>query len=298
MNRNTHCGYCAFISVPNTGKSTLLNAILGQKISITSHKPQTTRHRITGIKTTDTVQTIYVDTPGLHKQQRQCLNRSMNRAALYAIDMVDVIGFIVEAGRWRASDQAVLDRLHECTVPVILIVNKVDQLAQQAELIPWLDTYARKMDFAAVVPISALKNTNVSALEEVIAQHLPEEDFLYPREHKITYLSDTFLASELIREKLMRNLHQELPYHLTVEIETFQKKGTVLHISAVIWVERPGQKAIVIGKKGAQLKRVGQDARLAMERLFQSRVFLNVWVKVKADWSNDEASLMRFGYLD
>src|SRR3990172_4129898 len=269
-----HCGYVAIVGRPNVGKSSLLNRILGQKISIISRRPQTTRHRIVGIKTALGCQAIYVDTPGLNTGAKRAMNRYMNRAASTAINEVDAIVFVVEALRWTEQDDYVLAKLKTSTVPVILLINKVDKLADKKALLPYMAELSGKLNFAQIIPVSAKNGENVALLEEKIAALLPIAQPFYP-EDQITDRSERFLAAELIREKLMEDLGEELPYALTVEIEQFadaeskageseQAEG-MAHIRAVIWVERQGQKAIVIGKNGARLKSIGQQARLDME---------------------------------
>lgn len=291
----TRCGYVAIIGRPNVGKSTLLNRILGQKLSITSRKPQTTRHRLLGINTQGDTQTIYVDTPGLHRGEKQALNRLMNRAASRAIYDVDVIVFIIDGLNWLDDDDWILRKLQHATCPVILAVNKMDLIPDKKQLLPQLEKLKEKMDFATIVPISAAKGDNVEALEQEIAQRLPENPHFFP-DDQISDRSERFLAAEIVREKLTRNLGQELPYALTVDIEKFKLEKGVLHIYAVIFVERDGQKAIVIGDKGQGLKRIGQQARYDMEKLFDSKVFLKMWVKVKKGWSDDERALRNLGY--
>ncbi|WP_303904957.1 GTPase Era [Thiohalomonas denitrificans] len=291
-------GFVAIVGRPNVGKSTLMNHILGQKISITSHKPQTTRHRILGIKSEGDLQVIYVDTPGLHLQAKKAVNRYMNRAASSALSDVDLILFVLEAGRWTDEDQNVLDRLKNSQVPVVAVVNKIDRLNDKNELLPYLARLSERYAFEAVMPLSALKGDNIGALEETVAQRIPEGPALFPAD-QVTDRSERFLAAELVREKLMRNLGKELPYALTVEIEQFREEEPErLHINALIWVERDSQKRIVIGKGGRVLKEVGRQARLDMERLFGQRVFLELWVKVKEGWSDSERALRNFGYRD
>lgn len=292
-----HCGLIAIVGRPNVGKSTLMNRILGQKISITSHKPQTTRHRILGIHTTAAFQAVFVDTPGLHLNAKRAMNRYMNRAASTSLEGVDVVLFVVDAGRWTDEDANVLERLRGLDVPVLLVVNKVDRLNDKAELLPRLQALSGKMDFAEVVPLSALKGDNVEAIENVIARYLPESEPMFPEE-QITDRSSRFMAAEIVREKLMRRLGKELPYALTVEIEQFKEDDGMLDIAALIWVERASQKKIVIGKGGTGLKEVGRQAREDMERLFDAKVFLRLWVKVKEGWSDDERALHSLGYTD
>jgi GTP-binding protein Era len=291
------CGYVAIIGRPNVGKSTLLNRLLGQKISITAHKPQTTRHRILGINTTDTAQIVYVDTPGIHGSAREALNRYMNRAAMSSLNDVDVVIFVVEALSWNDQDDFVLQKLSQSDVPVILAVNKVDKIKHKDDLLPYLQQLSSKMNFAAVVPLSARTGDSVMALQEEVIQRLPESAPFYP-EDQVTDRSERFLAAEYIREKLMRSLGQELPYALTVEIERFADEENLKRISAIIWVSRPGQKAIIIGKQGSRLKTIGEQARKDMERAFDCKVFLQLWVKVKQGWSDDEKALRSLGYTD
>ncbi|MFA5530499.1 MAG: GTPase Era [Thiohalomonadaceae bacterium] len=290
-------GYVAIVGRPNVGKSTLMNHLIGQKISITSAKPQTTRHRVLGIDTGEDYQAVYVDTPGLHLGAKKAMNRYMNRAAAGSLEGVDLVLFVIEAGRWTAEDEMVLSRLAEVTVPVILVVNKVDKFADKTALLPLLAELAQKRGFAEVVPVSALKNNNLPSLRKQVPRYLPKGEPIFA-EDQLTDRSQRFLAAEIVREKLMRNLGEELPYALTVEIEQFKEEGGVYDIAAVIWVEREGQKKIVIGKGGTGLKLVGQQAREDMEKLFQYRVFLRLWVKVKEGWSDDERALRSLGYSD
>jgi GTP-binding protein Era len=293
----TYCGYVAIIGRPNVGKSTLLNRILGQKLSITSHKPQTTRHQILGINTIGNKQIIYVDTPGLHKTAKHALNRYMNRTALNTLKIVDVIVFMVDGLRWTEEDAWILERLKKIKKPIILAVNKVDQIREKTDLLPHLQWLSDQMSFTDIVPIAAKKGTHVAVLEKEIAKLLPEGTMLFPAD-QMTDRSERFLASEIIREKLMRLLHQELPYALTVEIEEFKLINNILHINAIIWLEREGQKAIVIGEKGTQLKAIGTRARMDMEKIFGYKVFLRLWTKVKEGWSDDLRSLHSLGYND
>ena len=290
-------GYVAIVGRPNVGKSTLMNHLIGQKISITSAKPQTTRHRVLGIDSGDGYQAVYVDTPGLHLGAKKAMNRYMNRAAAGSLEGVDLVLFVIEAGRWTAEDEMVLTRLAEVTVPVILVVNKVDKFPDKTTLLPLLAELAKKREFAEVVPVSALKDSNLPSLRKQVPRYLPQGEAIFEQD-QLTDRSQRFLAAEIVREKLMRNLGEELPYALTVEIEQFKEEGGVYDIAAVIWVERDGQKKIVIGKGGAGLKLVGQQAREDMEKLFQYRVFLRLWVKVKEGWSDDERALRSLGYSD
>ncbi|MFP3873255.1 MAG: GTPase Era [Thiohalophilus sp.] len=297
INDTYRCGYVALVGRPNVGKSTLMNHLLGQKLSITSRKPQTTRHRIIGIKTTEQAQIVYVDTPGIHQQGKKAMNRFMNRTASSAIDDVHVVVFVVEALKWTDEDEMVLSALKEITTPIILAVNKVDRLKQKEELLPYLQTLHEKLNFSEVVPISARSGTNLPQLEAEIIRFLEISEPYYP-EDQLTDRSSRFLAAEIVREKLMRNLGQELPYATTVEVEKFEELERLNRIHALIWVERDNQKSIVIGEKGERLKKVGQQARLDMQKLFDKKVHLELWVKVKAGWSDDERALSSLGYRD
>jgi GTP-binding protein Era len=291
------CGFVAIVGRPNVGKSTLLNHILGQKLSITSRKPQTTRHQILGIKTEDDVQVVYVDTPGLHLKEVKAINRYMNKAATDALKGVDVVVFVVDRQRWTDDDELVLQKLKHTRCPVILAVNKIDRIKEKEILLPYLSDVSQKMEFAHIIPISAEKGHNVDQLQKVVASFVPESVHHYP-EDQITDRSQRFLAAELVREKIMRQLGDELPYSVTVEIEEFKQEEKILRISAKILVEREGQKKIIIGDKGGQLKIIGRDARLDMERLFDSKVMLSLWVKVKSGWADSERALKSLGYDD
>jgi len=293
----TRCGYVAIVGRPNVGKSTLLNHILGQKLAITSRKPQTTRHNMLGIKTEGAVQAIYVDTPGMHKNGEKALNRYMNKTASAALRDVDVVIFVVDRTRWTDEDQMVLERVQYVQGPVILAINKTDRIEDKSDLMPHLEWLQGQLPNASIVPISAQHGHNLEALESLIASHLPENDHFFP-EDQITDRSSRFLAAELVREKIMRQLGAELPYQITVEIEEFKQQGRTLHIHALILVERDGQKKIIIGDKGDRIKRIGSDARRDMELLFDSKVMLNLWVKVKGGWSDDERALRSLGYGD
>lgn len=290
-------GYVALIGRPNVGKSTLMNHLLGQKLSITSRKPQTTRHRILGIKTTETAQFVYVDTPGIHRGDKQALHRYLNRAALSIIQDVNAIVFLVEALKWGEEDQLALEQCEKAACPVILAVNKVDQVKDKDKLLPFLQETSARYAFAAVVPISAKQGTQLEELEKRIAEHLPVSELLYP-EDQVTDRSVRFLAAEIIREKLVRLLGDELPYATSVEIEKFEEGAELIKIYAVIWVERDKQKAIVIGKDGAKLKRIGQESRIDLEALLEKKVYLKTWVKVKRGWADDERALQQLGYRD
>ena len=289
------CGYVAIVGRPNVGKSTLLNHILGQKISITSRKPQTTRHRVLGLKTEGPVQVIFVDTPWLHKRAGKAINRYMNRAASSAIKDVDVIVMVADRTAWTDEDEMVLEQVSASGTPAILAVNKVDLLEQKGDLLPHLQFLAEQGDFKAILPISALHRHNIAELESCIEQELPGSVHLFP-EDQLTDRSQRFMAAEIVREKVMRQLGDEIPYEITVEIEEFKLKGDVIHIAALLFVEREGQKRIIIGKGGTRLRSIGSEARRDMESLFDAQVMLRLWVKVKSGWSDDERALRSLGY--
>ncbi|MBT0720240.1 GTPase Era [Tatumella sp. TA1] len=294
----THCGFIAIVGRPNVGKSTLLNQLLGQKISITSRKPQTTRHRIMGIDTQGAYQAIYVDTPGLHIEEKRAINRLMNRAASSSIGDVELIVFVVEGTRWTDDDEMVLNKLTSVKVPVILAINKIDNIQDKTILLPHIQQISQKMNFADVVPLCAESGQNVDAIARIVHNTLPEADHHFPEDY-VTDRSQRFMASEIIREKLMRFLGAELPYSVTVEIERFvtnERGGYDIH--GLILVEREGQKKMVIGNKGTKIKTIGIEARRDMEDMFESRVHLELWVKVKSGWADDERALRSLGYSD
>jgi GTP-binding protein Era len=291
------CGYVAIVGRPNVGKSTLLNHLLGQKISITSRKPQTTRHRVLGIKTEAEHQIIFVDTPGLHKGAQKAINRYMNRAATAAMRDVDLVVFVVDRTAWTEEDAMVLEQIRQGGLPCLLVVNKVDLLEDKSSLLPHLEFLAQQADFAAILPVSALRRHNVEELEREILKFLPASEHFFPEE-QITDRSQRFLAAEIVREKIMRQLGEEIPYAIAVEIEEFALEGEVLHISALILVERNGQKKILVGEGGTRLRSIGSDARRDMELLFDSKVMLRLWVKVRSGWSDDERALRSLGYDD
>ena len=294
----TYCGFVAIVGRPNVGKSTLLNKLLGQKVSITSRKPQTTRHRILGIDTQGAYQTVFVDTPGLHIEEKRAINRLMNRAATSSLGDVEMVVFVVDGTQWTDDDETVLNKLRHVRCPVVLAVNKVDNIKDKEVLLPHLQWLAQKGNFAEILPISATKGTNVDKIREMARQLLPEGQHYFPEDY-ITDRSSRFMASEIVREKLMRFMGEELPYSVTVEIERFKvEEDGLFHINALILVEREGQKKMVIGNKGEKLKVIGTEARLDMERLFGQRVFLELWVKVKSGWADDERALRSLGYGD
>lgn len=294
-NRVNRCGYIAIVGRPNVGKSTLLNYILGMKLSITSRKPQTTRHQILGLKTTGNVQAIYVDTPGIHQRRGTAINKYMNRAATSVLNDVDIILFVVQAKKWTDEDQAIVEKLKSVSCPVILVVNKMDKLEDKKQLLPLIQELSSQYDFTEIIPVSALNGDNVEMLEQKIAPFLPENEHFYP-DDQVTDRSTRFLAAEIIREKLIRELGQELPYTSAVDIDKFVEDKDIVHIHATIYVESAGQKAIIIGKKGARLKSIGTKAREDISKMIDNKVYLNLWVKVREGWSNDERALRGLGY--
>ncbi|OOH91098.1 GTPase Era [Pasteurellaceae bacterium 15-036681] len=297
-NQKEYCGFIAIVGRPNVGKSTLLNKILGQKISITSRKAQTTRHRILGIKTEGAHQMIYVDTPGLHIEEKRAINRLMNRAASSAIGDVDMVIFVVEGTKWNDDDEMVLNKLRGIKAPVVLAINKIDNIKEKEELLPHITALSEKFPFKEIIPISGQRGKNVHILEKFVRESIKEGTHHYPEEY-VTDRSQRFMASEIIREKLMRFMGEELPYSVTVEIEQFKmnERGTY-EINGLILVERDGQKKMVIGNKGQKIKVIGTEARMDMERLFDNKVHLELWVKVKAGWADDERALRSLGYID
>lgn len=291
------CGYAGLVGRPNVGKSTLLNRLIGQKIAITSHKAQTTRHALLGINTLESGQVLYVDTPGVHLRGTSTLNRLLNRTAEGVLADVDVILMVVQALAWTDEDDATLAALTRARAPVILVVNKTDLVRPRERLLPYLDEVKEKYAFDAICPVSARAGDNVARLNSLVLERLPEAPNFFP-DDQVTDRSERFLAAELLREQLTRRYAAELPYALTVEIERFEDTGRVYRIGAVVWVERPGQKAILIGHNGDALKETSRLARESMEKLFQRKVWLEVWVKVKKSWSSDEQALSRLGYLE
>ena len=300
MEKTPHrAGHVAVIGRPNVGKSTLTNALVGAKISIVSSRPQTTRHRLLGIATFPEGQLVLVDTPGLHRDHGRstapAMHRWMNRAARGALEGVDAAMLVVRAGHWEEADSFAYEALRNAGVPVVLVVNQVDRIKDKSQLLPYLGQVSEGREFAAVHPVSALKRKGLEPLVAEVLKLLPEQPALYG-EDEITDKSQRFLAAEMVREQLMRQLGEELPYATTVEIERYEEQPGLVKIGAVIWVERKGQKAIVIGKGGERLREVGTRARQQMERLFDSKVFLETWVRVREGWSDDEAALRAFGY--
>ncbi len=290
-------GYVSIIGRPNVGKSTLLNQILGQKVSIVTAKPQTTRQRLAGIKTTSQGQVVYVDTPGIHHTAKRALNRYMNRVARASFRDVDLVLFLVEAGHWSRQDEFVAKALKSVDVPVVLVINKIDMVPDKQSLLEFIDKHFRDDDYDNIMMISAKNGSGVAELEKQVLAKLPFSRPFYD-EDQFTDRSERFLAAEMIREQLTLRLHQELPYALTVQIEEFKRKGKLLTIGAIIWVERDSQKQITIGKNGIVLKQVGSKAREGLEALFGEKIFLRLWVKVSRDWSDNEKLIERFGYTD
>ncbi len=289
------CGYVAIVGRPNVGKSTLLNNILGMKLSITSRKPQTTRHQILGVKTVGHVQSIYVDTPGIHQRRGTAINKYMNRAATSVLNDVDIILLVVQANQWTEEDQLIIEKLQPVKCPVVLVVNKIDKLENKKQLLPIMQDLSAHYEFSEIIPVSALNGMNVEMLEEKLSPLLPVNEHIYS-DDQITDRSMRFLASEIIREKLIRELGQELPYTSAVVIDKYEEDKTIVHIHATIFVESTGQKSIIIGKKGARLKSIGTNARQDISKMVDSKVYLNLWVKVREGWSNDEQALRGLGY--
>ncbi|NVP01106.1 GTPase Era, partial [Photobacterium damselae subsp. damselae] len=280
MTDKQHCGFIAIVGRPNVGKSTLLNRLVGQKLSITSRKPQTTRHRIMGVDTRDGYQAVYVDTPGLHIEEKRAINRLMNRAASSSLTDVELVLFLVDGTVWTQDDEMVLRKLEKAQLPTVLLVNKVDNVKEKYDLFPHMQEIASKMNFVDVVPVSAKHGTNIEVVEKIVRNHLPECDYYFPEEY-VTDRSQRFMASEIIREKLMRFTGDELPYSVTVEIERFDYNPETdgFDINGLILVERTGQKKMVIGKAGQKIKVIGREARIDMEELFERKVYLELWVK-------------------
>lgn len=293
----TRCGFATIIGRPNVGKSTLLNRLIGQKISITSRKPQTTRFHILGVCSKPDTQIIFVDTPGLHRDIPKAMNRYMNKEALNALHGVNIILFLIDARQWHDEDEWILEKLKKAELPVVLVLNKVDKMSEKGDLLPLIDTLRQKYHFVDIIPISAKSGENLEALMKGVEAHLPQADFLYPAD-QITDRSERFLVQEIIREKVIRNTGAEVPYAMTIEIEEYKSEKNLTRISAIIWVEKSGQKAIIIGEGGARLKTIGTAARLDIETLINQKVFLRLWCKVKENWSDDERALKSLGYYD
>ncbi|MEJ2325870.1 MAG: GTPase Era [Chromatiaceae bacterium] len=295
MTRANRCGYVAMIGRPNVGKSTLLNRILEQKLAITSHKAQTTRHSLLGIKTMDAGQAVFVDTPGIHQRGGGALNRYLNRTARAAVGEVDLALLVVEALRFTPEDDQALQVAKGARVPVIAVVNKIDQLKEKQRLLPYLEALAARHAFRELVPVSAAKGDQVELLERLVIEALPEGENAFPS-NQLTDRPERFFAAELLREQLMQRYGDELPYQSTVEIERLEDTGGRYRVHALVWVEREGQKGIIVGRGGRALKAAAQGARLEMQRLFGCPVHLEVWVRVRKSWSSDEAALQNLGY--
>jgi GTP-binding protein Era len=297
MSKTSRSGYIALVGRPNVGKSTLLNQILGQKISITSAKPQTTRHRVLGINTLDESQLIYVDTPGIHHNAQKAMNRLMNKSAKYAIHDVDLIVFLVDALIWKEDDELVLEALKKSKIPVILAINKVDTLKDKTTLLPVINKLKDKLDFFEIIPLSAKTGFNVEALESILRQSIPEGPH-YFQDDQVTDRSERFMVSEFIREKIFRLTGQELPYSVTVEVEDMKEEKGITRIHALILVDKEAHKRMIIGNKGDKLKVIGQKAREEIEKMLNKKVYLALWIKVKQGWSDDERTLKQLGYGD
>jgi len=288
-------GYVAIVGRPNVGKSTLLNHLLGEKVSITSPKPQTTRWQILGIKTLAHTQIIYIDTPGIHHEEKRAMNRYMNRIASAVMHDTDVVVFIVDATKWTEEDDFVLEKLQHSELPIILAINKIDLLKDKSMLLPLIEKLKDKLNFANIIPISAARGENVDLLENEIIKFIPAGAQLYP-EDQLTDKSVRFQVAEIIREKIIKETEEELPYTTTVEIEQFKQGDKLTEISAIIWVERQGQKVIIIGKGGARLKKIGTQARREIEKIVDNKVYLRLWIKVKEHWTDDDKALRSLGY--
>ncbi|RLA34653.1 MAG: GTPase Era [Gammaproteobacteria bacterium] len=290
-----HCGFVAVVGRPNVGKSTLINTILGSKISIVTPKPQTTRHRILGVDSHTGYQVIYIDTPGLHRNAGKAMNRMMNRTAANALMDAEVIMFVTEANRWTVEDQDVLERIQNTSAPVIAVMNKMDKVHPREMLLQAIAEMSARHEFAEVIPISAKLRNNVDRLVELVPGFLPESPPLFP-EDMITDRSENFRIAEVVREKLTLALRQEVPYGLTVQVERFERDDNGIAINAIIWIDRDSQKGIVVGKGGKLLKKVGRAARLELKAEYGVPVHLELWVKVKDNWSDNEKELLRLGY--
>lgn len=291
----SYCGYIALVGRPNVGKSTLLNHIIQQKLSITSKKPQTTRHSILGIRTEGEHQYVYVDTPGIHQSNKKAMNRMMNKTAVSVLVDVDVIAFVVDGTHWQDEDEYVLSLIKKSNVPCILVVNKVDKIADKAQMLPWIEEMSQRHDFVAIIPLSAKTGIQVDEFQTKLLAYLPEGPHLFP-DDQITDRSTRFLCAELLREKIFRFCGQELPYSVTVDIESFKEEEKLVRIHALILVDKDNHKPMVIGDKGQKLKEMATSARLDMEKMLGKKVFLQCWCKVKSGWSDDVRMLKQLGY--
>jgi len=297
MSDHKHAGYAALVGRPNVGKSTLLNRLLGQKMAITSHKPQTTRHRILGVRTDQRGQVVYIDTPGMHQRGNKAMNRYLNRTAHTSLADVDLALFVIQALTWHAEDEQVLKAIEQANVPAIAVVNKVDTVQPREKLLPFLSELGQRHRFLEIIPVSARQGTQVDKLNELVIEHLPQGEPIFP-EDQITDRPERFFAAEILREQVIRRYHKELPYSVTVDIERFEEQPDRYVIGAVIWVEREGQRAILLGHQGSAMKEAASAARQNMVEFFGTRVHLDVWIKVKKSWSSDEASLAQLGYSE
>ena len=294
-NSQTYCGYVTILGRPNVGKSTLLNNLIGQKISITSRKPQTTQRHTIGVNTDKNHQIIYIDTPGMQEAPANAMNRYMNREATNALAGIDVLIYVVDVLQWTALDEYIINMIKDKTAPIILAVNKMDKVKNKKKLLPFLQEISEKNNFKEIIPISALSRKSLKPLKKSINILLPPGTFQYP-DDQITDKSQRYFAAEFIREKLIKRLGEELPYTTTVTIDEFVEKEEIIHINAIIWVASKGQKTIVIGRNGTGLKEVGEQARKDMEHMFASKVFLRTWVKVKDKWMNNELAIKQLGF--
>ncbi|MBA2709821.1 MAG: GTPase Era [Tatlockia sp.] len=291
----SYCGYIALVGRPNVGKSTLMNYILQQKVSITSRKPQTTRHSILGIQTKGDYQFVYVDTPGIHQGSKKAMNRMMNKTANAVLSDVDVIAFVVDGTHWEEGDEYILRLIKQSEVPCVLVVNKVDKIADKSQLLPWLEAMSQRHEFVAIIPLSAKTGVQVDNLQEKLQGFLPEGPHLFD-DDQFTDRSTRFMCAELLREKIFRLCGQELPYSTTVDIESFKDEENLVRIHALILVDKENHKRMIIGDKGKKLKEMGTSARMDMEKLLGKKVFLQCWCKVKSGWADDERLLKQLGY--
>ena len=290
-----YCGYVSIIGKPNVGKSTIINAILKKKVSITSRKSQTTRNNILGIKTTENKQVIFIDTPGLHIKSQKTMNKILNKSAQSIIEDSDIVLFVVQRLSITEEDHAILSKLKETNPFSICVINKIDQISDKQRLLPFIEKISDEYNFASIIPISAKTNQNLQDLINKIEEHLPENDHIYDDAFNLTNNEDKFMISELIREKIIRNLGDELPHDTFVEIEEIKSKNKIIHVSAVIYVNRKSQKQIVIGSNGDLLKKIGKEARLDIEDYLKNKVFLKTWVKVKKNWNTDSSFIQSLG---
>jgi len=293
--KNKKSGYISIVGKTNVGKSTLLNEILGQKVAITSRKPQTTRHRLLGIKTIEDSQMIFIDTPGFHKGHKRALNQYMNKVASSAMKGVDVLIYVIEGLNWTEEDQELMSQIPEGYETSILVINKIDKIEQKEDLLPFIGSMSELNKFSDIIPLSALKKQNVSSLVDSIQLKIPEGDHIYPSD-QVVDVSERFLASEIIREKCITRVGDELPYRISVAIDKFKEEDKITHIDATLFVEKSSQKGMLIGSSGSKLKSIGTAARLELEEVLQTKIMLNLWVKVKSGWTDDEAMLSTMGY--